>query len=329
MYRKLLFRKVVVAILGLLIAPLASADDLVTYTLNDAAAEAPAAAPADPPPLPFHTIEGVGGGAITPMAYLVNPGGENDVFGKPAVALTYVNLGLKNLSAITVTETVCQRIELGYAADRLGLGTLPGAIHEFTQGAANNYESDIWMHNFNARALLVKENTDLGGIAMPAITAGVQFKVNGNIQDIDNEVGGAITGIGYRRNSGQDFTLTATKMIPPDVLGRPVIVTLGGRVSESASLGFLGFGDEYRATVEGSVAFLPFDKLLLAYEFRGKTDPYNQLPGLIDGEDNWHAFDAALILNSHSTLVAGYGIFGTLANSNADGAWWLQLKYEF
>ena len=25
------------------------------------------------PPLPFHTIEGVGGGAITPMAYLANP----------------------------------------------------------------------------------------------------------------------------------------------------------------------------------------------------------------------------------------------------------------
>jgi len=25
------------------------------------------------PPLPFHTIEGYGGGALTPMAYLVNP----------------------------------------------------------------------------------------------------------------------------------------------------------------------------------------------------------------------------------------------------------------
>ncbi len=124
--------------------PDSPADDLVTYTLNDgaaeAAAEASAAAPADPPPLPFHTIEGVGGGAITPMAYLVNPGAEDAVFGKPAVALTYANLGLKNLTAITVTETLFQRIELGYAADRLGLGTLPGAIHEFTQGAANNYE---------------------------------------------------------------------------------------------------------------------------------------------------------------------------------------------
>ena len=53
----------------------------------DDATEA-AAAPEEPPPLPFHSIEGVGGGAITPMAYLVNPGDECHVFGKPAVALT-------------------------------------------------------------------------------------------------------------------------------------------------------------------------------------------------------------------------------------------------
>ena len=67
----------------------------------------------------------------------------------------------------------------------------------------------------------------------------------------------------------------------------------------------------------------------MAYEFRQKADPYGQIPGLIGGEDNWHAFDAALILNNNSTLVAGYGIFGTLANANADGTWWLQLKHEF
>ena len=45
------------------------------------------------PPLPVHTVEGVGGGAITPMAYLVNPEPEGAVFGKPSVGLTYVNIG--------------------------------------------------------------------------------------------------------------------------------------------------------------------------------------------------------------------------------------------
>jgi hypothetical protein len=300
------------------------ADEAVEMSVEDATA---AAAPEEPPPLPFHSIEGVGGGAITPMAYLVNPGDECHALGKPAVGLTFVGLGEKNLTAITVTETVFQRVELGYAADRLGLGDLPGAIHQFTGGAINNNESDIWLHHFNVRALLVKENT--GELPLPAITAGVHFKVNGTIQNIDEELGGALTGIGYRRSSGVDYTLTATKTIPPDVLGRPLILTGGLRLSEAANLGFLGFGDTYSATFEGSVAFLPLDRVLVAYEFRQKTDPYGQIPGLIEGEDNWHAFDAALILNKNTTLVAGYGIFGTLANANADGAWWLQLKHEF
>ena len=36
------------------------------------------------PPLPFHVIEGYGGGGITPIAYLVNPGPEGCFWGKPA-----------------------------------------------------------------------------------------------------------------------------------------------------------------------------------------------------------------------------------------------------
>ena len=87
----------------------------------------PAAKAADEdkgPPLPFHSIEGYGGGAITPMAYLVNPGPQDCVFGKPALALTVGNLGDKQLQAITLTETVYDRIEFGYAADRASLGDL-------------------------------------------------------------------------------------------------------------------------------------------------------------------------------------------------------------
>jgi hypothetical protein len=53
------------------------------------------------------------------------------------------------------------------------------------------------------------------------------------------------------------------------------------------------------------------------------------LAPLVGTEDDWHAFDAAFIVNKHTTLVAGAGIFGNLANAKADSAWFLQLKYEF
>ena len=282
------------------------------------------------PPLPFHTIEGVGGGAITPMAYLVNPEPrfEGALLGKPAVAFSYVNMGQKNLNALTITETIGGRIELGYAANRMGLGTLPAAI-QAGPGHVDIGRSDVWLHHFNARLLAIKENTSIGGLAMPAVTAGVHAKVNDGIRDINQKLGGALSGIGYGRENGVDFTLTATRAIPPEVLGCPVMVTAGMRASQAAQLGFLGFSDEYRATFEGNIVFLPCDKLVLAYEFRQKPDPYGQIAGLIGDEDSWHAFDAALILSEQATLCAGYGIFGTCCNTEVNNAWWLQLKYEF
>ena len=256
------------------------------------------------PPLPFHTVEGVGGGAITPMAYLANPEPryEGSLFGRPAVAFSYVNMGHKNLDAITITQTLGGRIEFGYAANRLGLGTLPNDIRDAT--TVDIRRSDVWLHHFNLRLLAVEENTCIGGLAMPAVTAGVHFKVNDGIREIDQRLAGALSGIGYERENGVDFTLTATKSIPPEVLGRPLILTAGLRASQAAQLGFLGFGDEYHATFEGSIVFLPCDRLVLAYEFRQKPDPYGQIAGLIGNEDHWHGFDAALILRTCTEITS-------------------------
>ena len=149
------------------------------------------------PPLPFHTIEGVGGGGITPMAYLVNPAKEGDFFGKPAVAATYIGLGRKNLDALTITENLFGRVELGFAADRLGLGTLPYDIYSELQAvplSINN--SDVWLYNFNVRGLIVKENAN-DTKWVPAITIGADLKHNADIQNISDQLPGVLTGIGY------------------------------------------------------------------------------------------------------------------------------------
>jgi len=284
------------------------------------------------PPLPFHTIEGYGGGAITPMAYLVNPGPKDCFFGKPAAALSVGNFGDKQLSAITVTETLFDRIELGYGCDRLGLGDLPNDIQDTTKTDIET--GDVWRHNFNVRFLLVKEDTCLAGIPLPAITAGVHVKYNDGIAQINDNLGGALSTIGYRHDSGTDFTLTMTKNIAK-LVGRPLFLTAGLRESEAAQLGFLGFGDTYHTTFEGNIVYMPTDRIVLAYEFRQKADPYGTIassePGefLIGPENNWHAIDAAYILNKHTTLCAGWGHLGNLANSEANGSWWMQIKYEF
>jgi hypothetical protein len=290
-----------------------------------AAAEAAPAAPEKGPPLPFLTIEGVGGGAITPMAYLVNPGDECHLFGKPSVAMDWINAGAKNLDMFAISDTLNQRVEIGYSVERLGLGSLPSAI----QTATGKYiGSDVWLHNFDVRGLVIKENTCFGGLQMPAITLGVDAKYNGDIDDINTTLGGALTKIGYSNPAGVDFTLTATKTFPK-FFGRPVIASAGLRLSEAADVGFLGFGSTYRATFEGNVACLLTDHILVAYEFRQKTDPYGEIPGLIGTESNWHAIDLAYILNKHTTFVAGWAALGVLCNTTENGAWYLQLKHEF
>ncbi|HVT89250.1 MAG TPA: DUF3034 family protein [Tepidisphaeraceae bacterium] len=283
-----------------------------------------AIAGAEPPPLPFHTIEGYGGGAITPMAYLVNGGSKDQPFGLPAAAFSYVNLGQKDLEALTLTETLYGRLEIGYGVDRLGLGKLPDDIKDAT--TVDIKRDDVYLHNLNLRFLAIEENRF--GAYTPAVTTGVHFKYNEGIDSIDHRLGGALTNIGYDRDWGVDFTATATKTFA-NVFGRPLILTGGLRASQAAQIGALGFGNDYVFTFEGNVAYLPTDWLLLAYEFRQKSNPYDKIPGLVGDEDNWHAIDASLIIAPHATIVAGYGVFGNLANADANSAWWLQFKYEF
>ena len=313
-----------------------AADDAAAQA-TEAAAPAPAAQPEKGPPLPFITIEGAGGGAFTPMAYLVNPAGECETWGKPSVAMDYIGLGRKNLDALLVTENLLGRIEFGFGADRLGLGTLPTDINNTFHNPNLIDNSDVWLYNFSARILAIKENAN-GNNYVPAVTFGVDYKYNGDIAAINNKLAGALTAIGYDRDDGVDFTLTATKTLPHGFFCKPLIVTAGFRESEAADLGFLGFSDHYTGTFEGSVAALPFDKWLIAYEFRQHSSPYGTIgPGgtivtpttLIGTENNWNGFDLAYIISNHATLVGGLGLFGNLANENANNAWWVQLKYEF
>jgi len=272
-------------------------------------------------PLPFQTIEGYGGGAITPLAYLVNPAPVNGVFGEPAYAISVVGLGSKNLDALTVSETLYGRLELSAGADRLGLGDLPSAIRTAT--GVDIGHSDVWLYNLNARYLLIQESKDI-----PAVTFGAHFKSNNDIEDINSKLGGALSNIGLVSGNGLDLTLTGTKAFS-NVGGHTLIATAGLRDSKAADLGFLGFGDSYKLSFEGSVIYLPAGNVLVAYEIRQKTSPFGQIPGLIGSEDSWNAFDVSYILNNHATLVAGYGIFGTLANTQANNAWWVQIKNDF
>jgi hypothetical protein len=285
--------------------------------------EAPAAAEKGPP-LPLHTIEGVGGLIITPMAYLVNPGPKGSVAGLPATSFTYVGAGEKNIEAFAISETFFQRIELSYALSRFGLGTLGSSVKQAT--GLDIGRSDVLLHNFNIRGLLVEENSF--DLPLPAITAGVHFKINDGISAINKNLHGTLTGKGYADDTGVDYTLTATKTFPK-VFGRPLILSGGLRLSKAAQIGYLGFGDSYEPSFEGNVTYLITDNIALAYEFRQKINQVDRIGNLVRPEDNWQTIGVGWVVNNHLTLTAGYGRFGNVLDTVENGGWAFQIKYEW
>ena len=171
------------------------------------------APPAQPPPaaksdekgapLPLHQIEGNGGIFATLSAYIVNPPRNGEPIGRPSIGFAYVNLGHEqNLEAFTVTESPFKRLELGYGWDHLGLGDLPLALRN--AGIVNYHQDEVQLHNFNARFQILKEG-EFDQKWIPALTAGVHYKYNDGISEVNKEVGGLLASHGISRQQGVDL----------------------------------------------------------------------------------------------------------------------------
>ncbi len=266
--------------------------------------------------LPVHTIEGVGGGAITPIALVVNSGRA------PAFSTPVLSLNDKNLETFAVTQSFGGRVEFGYAMTRLGLGDLPSDITAAT--TVNINRNHVLLHHFNVRAVLVPQ-----GSVVPAIAAGASLKYNGSVDNIDVSLGGALQTISYDSDVGVDFTLTATRIVA-GVLPKPFIVSAGGRASRGAWGGLLGFANRYTATFEGNFVYLAAPFLTLAYEFRLMPNAYTAgLAPVIGAPGDWHTIDAIFHVANRFTITGVLGVFGNVVNKDANTSFGIQIKNEF
>lgn len=277
-----------------------------------------------PPPLPLIGIEGYGGVAITYSAYLVNPPKPGEFLAKPSVEVGAV--GSPTGRWITfgmITENIGGRIELGYGIDVLDLHNLPGKVARETGLSLN--EGTTYLHNFNARAMLLKEG-DFNVPWLPALTVGVHYKFNSNLDDINKDLRGVLTAIGIEDNQGVDFTLYASKMLK--IFPRPVLVNVGVRNSDAAHIGLLGFTGDREFLFEGNVLVCLTDRFLLGAEYRMKPNNYKAIPGLVGPEDDWFSFVAAYVVNDRLTVAGGIFNFGEVLNHSDNGAIGLKIKYE-
>ncbi len=274
-----------------------------------------------PPPLPFHCCEGGGGIFSTQAAYLVNP---EKKIGLPSFGGIYVHMNHgRGLASLTATETLGGRLELGYAYMNFDMGDLPDDIEAATSVRISDESVD--MHTINARLMLLAEG-EFGKSWIPAVTAGIHFKNNTTVNDIDRELGGTLGSIGIADDNGLDYTIHASKMFT--VTPRPVIVNLGLRSTEGAHTGLLGFTDDRKVVFEGSVAVLVTSRLILGAEYRQKPDEYTPVEGLIAEEDDWWTVEAGYILSPNATIAVGYGHFGNILNHKANDSFGVALKVE-
>jgi hypothetical protein len=279
----------------------------------------------EPPPLPLHGVEGYGGIAATYSAYLTNPARDGMVAGKPSFGAGAVLFESgKYLGYATITETLLGRLELGYGLNVLSLDDLPDAIDDAT--GVRISDDFVYMHNFNARLALVHEG-DFGTSWLPAVTAGVHYKLNTTVLDIDQELGGALRGIGIADDAGFDYTLYASKMFtaPP----RPVLLNAGVRSTQAAHIGLFGFTDVRDFVFEGNAVVLVTDRLAMGAEYRQKPDAYDEIPGLIGNEDDWWSLVFGYVANDHLTVSGGYFNLGQVLNRDENAAFALKAKYEF
>ncbi|MCE5334910.1 MAG: DUF3034 family protein [Desulfobacteraceae bacterium] len=277
------------------------------------------------PPLPLIGIEGYGGVALTYSAYLVNPASPGMVLGRPSMEVGAV--GSPSGRWVTfgmITENIGGRLEIGYGFDAIDLHNLPGKVYKETGMSIS--DSATYLHNFNARLMLVKEG-EFNLSWLPALTFGVHYKYNPNVKDIDSDLAGTLTAIGIEDNQGYEFTLYASKMLK--CFPRPVLINVGCRNSDAAHIGFLGFTGTREFLAEGNVLFFITDRLLVGAEYRMKPNAYKAIPGLVNGEDDWFSFVAAYVVNERFTIAGGVFNFGEVLNHVDDGALGLKFKYEF
>jgi hypothetical protein len=260
------------------------------------------------------TIEGAGGGGLTPWA-LIGGYGTRDEVGVQGF-VTGVSTEDFRLKSFGAALNIKNRLELSIARQNFNLRDLGKGL-----GLGDNYL--ISQTIIGAKVRLIGDAVLDQNSLLPQIAVGVQHKIN----DDKTVVGGAL---GLKR-SGTDFYIAATKVF----LGQNLLVNTTLRFTKANQYGILGFGglggkdQAYKPQFEGSIAYLLTRKLAVGAELRTKS---NRLEGALGGDSfrEDKAFDvfAAYALGRNISLTGAYVDLGKIALKNQHAAY-LSLQIGF
>jgi hypothetical protein len=267
---------------------------------------------------PLTNVEGVGGVALNPLAYVANPIGKDEtglfgssVVSKPNVGAWHISLPESDIdwNAAGINISFLNRIEIGYS-------------HESVDIDANNVLDDtVDKDNFSAKVNLLPENSfDMP--YLPAISVGVIHKST----SFDNLVDAGL----LDDDSGEDYYVVATKTLTN--LPIPVILNAGVLSTKGYVRGVLGFGNDRDEAFFCNIETIPIANVIIGWEYAQGT----QVDSNPDFKTHsmWEAH-VAWMLNDF-TLVASYAdtgdenLYSDRAVANSFGAGWvISAQYAF
>lgn len=251
------------------------------------------------------TVEGAGGGGITPWA-LISGYGSRDSYGAN-ITTSYLGTQDFQLDTIGVAVGIMDRVELSLAKQNF----------EATKGPLHGLR--IEQNILGVKVKLLGDAVYDQDSWMPQIAVGAEHKQNTGLSGLIN---GPVTTLGAKDTHGTDYYVAATKLF----LAQSILADITLRDTKANQMGLLGFGGDRnnssKVVVEGSLAY-QFDRSWVAgVEYRGK--PHNLSA---DNETTYYDVFVAWFPTKHISVTLAYVALGSIAaaetknNNNQTGAY--------
>jgi hypothetical protein len=253
------------------------------------------------------TVEGQGGGGLTPWALITGDETDRGVGGTAHV--TAVKLPDYSLLSYGVGVGLFDRLELTYTRqefDTEDVGTALGLGQGFTFG------QDIWGAKLRVAGDAVYDQDTW----LPQVAVGANWK--------QNDKGAVISAIGGSDDEGWEAYASATKIL----LDSSLLLSGTVRWTNANQTGLLGYGgslnDDHELMGEFSAGWMLSRDLVVGGEYRMKPDNL-----AIAQEDDWIDLYAAWAVNKHLTLTGAYVDLGSIAMFDNQRGFYLSLQAGF
>lgn len=250
------------------------------------------------------TIEGAGGGALTPWAMVGSNATEGEI--GVAASISYARTNDYRLESTGITLGWNERVELSLGRQSFDTGITGRAL---LRGQDLTLEQTI----VGAKVRLFGDAILDSDRWMPAVAVGVQHKrLDGG------QLEGTLQSLGASTR-GTDFYVSATKLF----LKQGVLVNGTLRATEANQNGLLGFGANgssgHAVMPEFSVAKLLSNNLAVGAEYRFMPDRLRRAGGDGLAADDWKNVFVAWAPSKHLSVAAAYVDLGRIVPATTNG----------